>query len=474
MSDPFDFSILEQAILTLSVKIRKQDFLTYFKKFSLLQVGNNTVTLGVVSGFHRDNLVKKFYDEIKEAIITLDSRIEAIDIVVDEAIETKDESQVIDCRTIQKASEKTTKKQQVEGVEIVEGINSRLINDRYRLDNFIVGPGTQLAHAAADAVARKPGASYNPLYLYGNVGLGKTHLLQGISNAIRAKHKNLKVVYTTADRFLTDYVASIKGRSVDKLREKYRQIDVLVIDDVQFLAGKKATQEELYNIFNILYEAGKQIVLSGDRPPKELTELEPRLQSRFEWGITVDVNEPDYETRLAIIQEKARSREFIMPQDVAEFIAENVTHNVREIEGILNQIIAEYDLKNTPPTLENVAYRLSKLAVKSITTSLTESRSIRAGGCSYEDLIQGVSLHFGIEIRTLLSEDRKKENMIPRQVAMYLLKNRLHYTYERIGNIFSGRNHTAVMYSCKKLEQVMKKDQQVVYEMNVIRDKLGI
>lgn len=474
MPQLFDFSILEQAIATLSVNVRKQDFLTYFKKFSLLKVENNTVTLGVVSGFHRDNLTKKFYDEIKNAIVSVDPSIEAIDIVVDEAIETKDASQVIDCRNTLKDSEKVTKKQQVEGVEIVEGINSRLINDRYRLDNFIVGPGTQLAHAAADAVARKPGSSYNPLYLYGNVGLGKTHLLQGISNVIRAKHKNLKVVYTTADRFLTDYVASIKGRSVDKLREKYRQIDVLVIDDVQFLAGKKATQEELYNIFNILYEAGKQIVLSGDRPPKELTELEPRLQSRFEWGITVDLGEPDYETRLAIIQEKARAREFILPQDVAEFIAENVTHNVREIEGILNQIIAEYDLKNTPPTLENVAYRLSKLAVKSITTSLTESRSIRVGGCSYEDLIQGVSLHFGIEIRTLLSEDRKKENMIPRQVAMYLLKNRLHYTYERIGNIFSGRNHTAVMYSCKKLEQVMKKDQQVVYEMNVIRDKLGI
>jgi chromosomal replication initiator protein len=182
------------------------------------------------------------------------------------------------------------------------------------------------------------------------------------------------VIYTTADRFLSDYVASIKGRSIDKLREKYRQIDVLVIDDVQFLAGKKQTQEELYNIFNILYEAGKQIILSGDRPPKELTELEPRLQSRFEWGITVDLGEPDYETRLAIIQEKSRAREFILDQEVAEFIAENVTTNVRELEGILNQIIAEYDLKNTPPTLENVAFRLSKLAVRSITTSLTESR----------------------------------------------------------------------------------------------------
>ncbi|MBP9812603.1 chromosomal replication initiator protein DnaA [Candidatus Gracilibacteria bacterium] len=474
MSQVFTFTHLESAIKNIASSIRKQDFLTYFKKFSLVSVTDSSVTLGVVSGFHRDNLIKKFKDDIDKAICSMELGIETIEIIVDEEIDTRDATHVVDCKNLLKEAEKTIKKQQVEGVEIVEGLNSRLTNDRYRLDNFIIGPGTQLAHAACEAVARRPGNSYNPLYLYGNVGLGKTHLLQASANVIREKHKNLKVIYTTADRFLTDYVASIKGRSIDRLREKYRQIDVLVIDDVQFLAGKKQTQEELYNIFNILYEAGKQIILSGDRPPKELTELEPRLQSRFEWGITVDLGEPDYETRLAIIQEKSRAREFILEQEVAEFIAENVTNNVREIEGVLNQIIAEYDLKHTPPTLENVAYRLSKLAVRSITHSLTESRAIRPGNCGYEDLLQAVSTHFGIEIRMLLSEDRKKENMIPRQVAMYLLKNRLHYTYERIGNIFSGRNHTAVMYSCKKLEQVMKKDQQVVYEVNVIRDKLGI
>ena len=474
MPQVFSFSHLQEVISSLSISVRKQDFLTYFKQFSLIATTEDSITLGVGSAFHRDNLIKKFYTEIKSAVQKVNPHIASLDIIVDDALDTKGSDLVIDCRNSLKESEKTIKKHQVEGVEIVEGLNSRLTSDRYKLENFIIGPSTQLAHAACEAVARRPGSSYNPLYLYGNVGLGKTHLLQASANTIREKHKSLKVIYTTADRFLTDYVASIKGRSIDKLREKYRQIDVLVIDDVQFLAGKKQTQEELYNIFNILYEAGKQIILSGDRPPKELTELEPRLQSRFEWGITVDLGAPDYETRLAIIQEKSRAREFILPQEVSEFIAENVTTNVREIEGILNQVIAEYDLKGTPPTLENVAYRLSKLAVRSITTSLKEWRSVRVGSCSYEDLIQSVSSHFGIEIRTLLSEDRKKENMIPRQVAMYLLKNRLHYTYERIGNIFSGRNHTAVMYSCKKLESVMKKDQQIVYEVNVIRDKLGI
>ncbi len=470
----FSFSHLGSAVHIMSGAIRKQDFLTYFKKFSLIESTETSVTLGVVSSFHKDNLSKKFYDEIKSAIVSVCPGIEVVDFAVDERIDVRPETEVVDCRLAHKNQEKQTKKEQVEWVQIVEWVNSRLVSDRYQLGNFIVGPSTQLAHAACDAVARKPGASYNPLYLYGNVGLGKTHLLQGTANAIRAKHKNLRVVYTTADKFLTDYVASIKGRSIDKLRERYRQIDVLVLDDVQFLAGKKQTQEELYNIFNILYEAGKQIILSGDRPPKELTELEDRLQSRFEWGITVDLGEPDYETRLAIVQEKCRAREFLLASDVTEFIAENVTTNVREIEWVLNQIIAEHDLKGTPPTLENVALRLSKLSIRSLATSVTSSRTFRSTHCSYEDLIQAVSGHFGIEIRTLLSEDRKKENMIPRQVAMYLLKNKLNYTYERIGNIFSGRNHTAVMYSCKKLESVMKKDQQVVYEVNVIRDKLGI
>lgn len=471
----FEFSHLENAVIEMSKSIRKPDFLTYFKKFTLIDVTPTTITLGVVSAFHKDNLSKKFYEEIKNAIATQMPGVEVVDLIVDERIEIRPENEVIDCLKLLKKGERQTKKEQTEGVEIVDGINSRLISDRYQLSNFIVGSSTQLAHAACEAVARKPGSAYNPLYLYGNVGLGKTHLLQATANAIRGKQKNLRVVYTTADKFITDYVAAVKARAVDKLRDRFRQVDVLVLDDVQFLAGKKQTQEELYNIFNILYEAGKQIILSGDRPPKELSELEPRLQSRFEWGITVDVGSPDYETRLAILQEKARAREFLLPQDVAEFIAENVTENVRELEGILNQVIAEHDLRGTPPTIENIALRLSKLSITPLATSTTTSRTLRSViSCSYEDLIQAVSLHFGVEIRTLLSEDRRKETQIPRQVAMYLLKNKLNFTYERIGNIFSGRNHTAVMYSCKKLEQVMKKDQQIVHELNLIRDKLGI
>jgi chromosomal replication initiator protein len=247
----------------------------------------------------------------------------------------------------------------------------------------------------------------------------------------------------------------------------------LIIDDVQFLAKKEQTQNELYNIFNTLYDSNKQIIISWDRAPKELTELEPRLRSRFEWWITVDIGKPDFETRLAILQEKAREKEFMIPQEIAEFIAANVTDNVRELEWVLNQMIAEYELSWNIPNLSKMAEKLKKL---SYTTDLLWSSKIKASTTikSYEDIIESVSKHFWIEKDGILWENRKKEFMIPRQVSMYLLKTKMHYTYERIWNIFSWRNHAAVLYSCNKLESLMKKDSNLLNELNIIRDSMWI
>jgi chromosomal replication initiator protein len=468
-----DISLLRQIIEELAKTLRKQDFLTYFKKISILEHTSEKITFGVVSSFMRDNLAHKFSTEIFIASKKYVENITSIDFCVDTNIDNPSNTSTIDCSVEYKEITTKRKKEEILGTEIVEWINSRIINSKYRLENFIVGPSNQLVHAAAEAVVRKPWNAYNPLFVYGDVGLWKTHILQAIGNAIKERYKDKKVIYTTADRFLSDYIESVKKRTVDRMKEKYQSIDVLIIDDVQFLAGKDATQTVLYNIFNTLYENNKQIILSGDRPPKELTALEPRLQSRFEWGITIDIGIPDFETRLAILQEKSRAREFILPQEVAEFIAYNLGENVREIEGVLNQIIAEYELHNTPPTIDNVARRLNKL---SITDSLigNSTKKMAISIKTYEELIDAVSGHFGIEKRCILWEDRKKENMIPRQVAMYLLKNRMNYTYERIGNIFSGRNHSAVLYSCKKLESILKKDQNLFYEINILKDKLGI
>jgi len=472
MDKPSEIIFLKSIIKELVDKIRKTDFLTYFKKLSIISIDENVVVFWVISSFAKDNISHKFYNEIKEIVIAIQPDIKAIDFQVDSNIDNPSNPRSIDCLKEYKDIQNRKKKNEVSEAVSFEWNEIKLINDKYRLDNFIVWPSNQLPFSACEAVSRKPWSAYNPLYIYGSVWLGKTHLLQWTGNSIKNKFKDKKVVYTTADRFANDYITNVKKRTIEKMKEKYRSIDVLIIDDVQFLEWKEQTQLELYNIFNILYESNKQIILSWDRPPRELTQLEPRLKSRFEWWIIVDIVKPDYETKLAILQEKARAREFIIPQEVAEFIAYNVDSNIRELEWILNQMIAEYELHNTPPTIDNVALRLNKLSItdKLLGNNKKQRMSIK----SYEDLIDIVSEHFAINKKDLLWDDRRKENMIPRQVAMYLLKNYLNYTLERIGNIFSGRNHSAVLYSCKKLESILKKNQNLFYEVNVLRDKLGI
>lgn len=479
------YNSLKNILNLILADIKKQDFLVYFRKISIVDVTNEKVVFWVVSGFMKENLEAKFYELIKKATLCEFSTISSIEFIVDKNIENPSNKSVIDCSAYFKEFSKkpkkatttsstseskwyTTQKQHDE-----EEVKNH-VNERYTLDSFIVGPSNQLPYSACEAVVRNPGKSYNPLYIYGDVGLGKTHLLQATGNAILKKFKDKVVRYMTADKFITEYVNAVKKKWVERLRQKYAEVDVIIIDDVQFLQKKEQTQNEMYNIFNILYDAQKQIIISWDKPPKDLTELEPRLRSRFEWGIIVDISKPDFETRLAILQEKARSKEFLLPHDVAEFIAANVTESVRELEGILNQLIAEYELDHSTPSLEKIAKKLKKLSFT--TDMLGETRIEKRSTTikSYEDIIKAVSDHFGIEKEGILWENRRKEFMIPRQVAMYLLKTKLHYTYERIGNIFSGRNHAAVLYSCNKLETIIKKDKNLLYEINLLRDGIWI
>lgn len=469
---------LQEILQELVGQLKKQDFLVYFRKISILEISDKQVVFGTVSSFMKDNLEAKFGKEILMAVQkTLGNTIETVTFRVDNNIDTPSNTSAIDCTKFYKENQKGSKKGEKEYISGSSMQQKKSVNERYSLQNFIVGADNQLAFSACEAVTRNPGKSYNPLYIYGDVGLWKTHLLQATGNEIIKKFKDKKVAYTTADKFITEYVNAVKKRNVEKMREKFREIDVLIIDDVQFLSKKEQTQNELYNVFNLLYDANKQIVISGDRAPKELTELEPRLRSRFEWGITVDIGKPDFETRLAIIQEKAREKEFLIPHDVAEFIAANVTENVREIEWVLNQMIAEYELTGNTPNLSRIAEKLQKLSFT--TDILGQSRhqgttKARTTIKSYEDIIDAVSKHFGIEKEGILWENRKKEFMIPRQVSMYLLKTKMNYTYERIGNIFNGRNHASVLYSCNKLEKIIKKDKNMLYEVNAIKDGIGI
>lgn len=464
--------MLQNIVSNIISKIKKQDFLVYFRKLSIIEITNEKIVFWVVSNFMKDNLEAKFEKEILDAVKTENEKIEKVEFKVDLNIDNPGNKDVIDCANFFKDFWKN-KKSSKNNAQMMDLKPTKSVNARYSLANFIVGSDSQLAYSACEAVCKNPGKSYNPLYIYGDVWLWKTHLLQWTWNEIIKKFKDKNVVYTTADKFITEYVTAVKKRSIERLREKYKEVDVLIIDDVQFLSKKEQTQNELYNIFNILHEQNKQIVISWDRPPKELEELEPRLRSRFEWGITVDIGKPDYETRLAILQEKAREKEFMIPQDVAEYIATNVTENVRELEWVLNQMVAEYELSGQSPNLTKIAEKLKKLSFT--TDMLWQPRTqIKTTIKSYEDIIKRVWEHFWIETEGILGSNRKKEFMIPRQVSMYLLKTKMNYTYERIWNIFSGRNHAAVLYNCKQLEKMIKKDQTLLHELNTIRDSIGI
>ena len=466
---------LKNILNTIVKDIKKQDFLVFFRKISIVEITETKVVFWVVSTFMKDNLEARFHNNIKAATIIEFPTVTEIEFIVDQNIDNPSNTDVIDCNSFFKDFNKKPKKVTTDidkktDKEIEEWYKTWPVNERYTLENFIVWPSNQLAYSASEAVVRNPWKSYNPLYIYGEVWLWKTHLLQWTWNAILKKYKDKVVRYMTADKFITEYVAAVKKRWVERLRQKYAEVDVIIIDDVQFLSKKEQTQNELYNIFNILYDAEKQIIISWDRSPKELTEIEPRLKSRFEWWIIVDISKPDFETRLAIIQEKARSREFLIPQDVAEFIAANVVDSVRELEWVLNQLIAEYELDWTVPSLEKVARKLKKLSFTTDMLWEIKAQKNTTQIKSYEDIIEAVSNHFWIEKEWILWENRKKEFMIPRQVAMYLLKTKMHYTYERIWNIFSWRNHAAVLYSCNKLEAIIKKDKNLLYEINVLRD----
>ncbi len=358
-------------------------------------------------------------------------------------------------------------------VKLAEGLVSKILNPRYTLDNFIVGAGSRLAHAACMAVSNQPGGKYNPLFLYGGVGLGKTHLLQGTGCAILKHQPRATVVYTTSEDFTNQVIEAIQHQKMEQLRKRYRQVDILIIDDVQFLANKERTQEEFFHTFNALYEERKQIIISADRPPQEL-QLEDRLISRFERGMIADVSAPDYETRLAILTEKAREYQIFFDPAILQFIAEHVTRNVRELEGILMQAVALYELEQRMPTVKSIADILRKLnkdpyVEEEIVGFQSDQRKLP----TFQEVMECASRYYSVSVQDMIGASRVKEILLPRQIAMFLGKKYLRISYVRLGEIFSGRDHTTVMNACEKIEQKMQGDPQLLREVRALEQELG-
>ncbi len=343
----------------------------------------------------------------------------------------------------------------------VSGQSSRhespTINGRYRFDNFVVGANNRLAHAACMAVAENPARAYNPLFLYGGVGLGKTHLLHAIGNA--SEPAELKVLYVSSEEFTNDLINAIRTHTTPAFREKYRQIDVLLIDDIQFIAGKESTQEEFFHTFNTLHGQNKQIVISSDRSPKALVTLEERLRSRFEWGLTADIQPPDVETRLAILRSKADRAGRKVPADILELIARQVQSNIRELEGALNRVLAYADLSGTPLTLD-----LAQTALADFLPVTTDLKP--------DDVLAAVSDAFGISRERILGRERTREVALPRQVAMYLLREEGGVSLPQIGDYIGGRDHTTVIYACDKVSDLIETDDRFRRQVLQIREKL--
>jgi chromosomal replication initiator protein len=334
---------------------------------------------------------------------------------------------------------------------------SPTINERYRFDNFVVGSDNRLAHAACMAVAENPARAYNPLFLYGGVGLGKTHLLHAIGNTCQPA--GLNVLYVSSEEFTNDLINAIRTHTTAAFREKYRQVDVLLIDDIQFIAGKESTQEEFFHTFNTLHGQNKQLVISSDRSPKSLSTLEERLRSRFEWGLTADIQPPDVETRLAILRTKAERAGREVQADILEMIARKVQSNIRELEGALNRVLAFSDLSGIPLTLE--------LAQQALADFLPQGADLKPA-----DVLSAVSAAFGISNERLLGRERTREVALPRQVAMYLLREEGGVSLPQIGEFVGGRDHTTVIYACEKVNDLMDTDDRFRRQILNLREQL--
>ena len=332
-----------------------------------------------------------------------------------------------------------------------------VVNHRYNFDNFVVGSSNRLAHAACLAVAENPAQAYNPLFLYGGVGLGKTHLLHAIGNFAQARGE--QVLYVSSEEFTNDLINAIRTHTTQAFRDRYRRIDVLLVDDIQFIAGKESTQEEFFHTFNTLHGQDKQIVISSDRPPKAMNTLEERLRSRFEWGLTVDMQAPDYETRLAILQSKAEKEGRVVQTEIMELIAKTIQSNIRELEGAWNRVLAFSDLTGKQLTLQMAQNALADYAPQP--SSLTP-----------DVVVDVVADYFGIDPEKLSGRSRAREVALPRQVAMYLLREDSGISLPRIGKELGGRDHTTVMYACDKVAELIDTDDMMRRKVSQIRERL--
>lgn len=438
-------SVLAQIQLTIS----PANFTTWFKGTNIVSLKEGEVIVSVPNSFAKEWLEQKYNKQILRILHSLDEEVKEVKYLIEKA-ELKAQKRIpaisLEIGQLEFQEFKTDKETN--------------LNPKYTFENFVVGPFNELAQAAAWAVAQNPGSVYNPLFIYGGVGLGKTHLLQAVGNEIIKNFPQRKVKYIPSEKFISGVVSAIRNRDVENFKSKYRAIEVLIVDDVQFLTGKEKTQEEFFHIFNTLYEKNKQIIICSDRPPKAIPALAERLRSRFEGGMIADISLPDYETRIAILKAKSQERNVEFPDEILNFIASNIQRNIRELEGALTRLIAHQKVQNLPLDLET-----TKALLKSLIISPNKVVSVKK-------IIQTVAELFDLKERDLLLTSRKKEIVKPRQVAMYLLREELKISFPFIGRKFAGKDHTTAIHAYQKISKEIETDENLSDTINLIKQHI--
>lgn len=441
---------LWQAVLAqIQFNISPANFATWFKGTKILDQKRETIFISVPNSFAKEWLEKKYNKLILKILHKLDSGIKEVKYVVS--------SNVVKTPKVSSIAKDNSPQLEFQQLKVDQETN---LNPRYTFENFVVGPFNELAHAAAAAVSENPGFVYNPLFIYGGVGLGKTHLLQAIGNKISKAFPKKKIRYISSERFISGVVNSIRNHNIDEFISSFRNIDVFIVDDIQFIAGKEKTQEEFFHTFNNLYEKNKQIVISSDRLPKTIPTLEERLKSRFEGGMIADIGLPDFETRVAILEKKSQEKEVEFSKEVIEFIATNLKNNVRELEGAVNRLAIYQKINNKSPDLEVAKKLLKDLILSSV--KVTNPRRI----------MQIVAEFYDLREKDLLKESRKKEIVKPRQIAMYLLRKELSLSFPSIGRRFGRKDHTTAIHSCRKIEETIKTNQKLSEEISLIQHRI--
>jgi chromosomal replication initiator protein len=459
-------SALWQAVLgEIELSVSRGNFVTWFKNTQLIRYKDSVLVVGVPNVFVKNQLERKFNDMIVAVLAKNGTSPERIEYKIHTGLPPqlrRDESAVFKDQIATKADDSQMRISSSPRPAISKFTHSyrQGLNERYTFENFVVGAGNELAYAACQAIALKPGKKYNPLFIYGGVGIGKTHLIQAVGNSILAAKPSANVVYASTEQFVQEFVDALRfKKNTSDFADFYRSADVLIVDDVQFLAGKERVQEEFFHTFNALYQANKQIIMSSDKPPKDIPTLEDRLRSRFAWGMNIDMQNPDFETRCAILQTKASSQEIELPQPVVEFLANRVRSNIRELEGSLNQVLAFCEMRGVEPNIQ-------------IVSAMFEGGKNRPKHVNARQIIERTAKHFQISMEDILGPKRDKDIVVPRQVAMYMLRSELHLSFPKIAHELGRKDHTTAIHSVDKIERELSFEGPIKQNVSELKERL--